>query len=186
MIRDGFALTAPSRTILDLAGLLHERPLRRLVRQSLSDGLVGVRQVADVLGRGSGRRGAGRLRCVLADAAPTRSELEDVVLDLLLSRFERPEVNGRLVVEGRSVYPDFRWPRQGLIVEADSRKWHDNPIARADDFERQALLEASGEHVERVTWADATSRRSATLTRLAAAGAPLAHLPQPRRTGKQA
>ena len=43
--------------------------------------------------------------------------------------------------------PDFRWPEQRLVLEADSATWHDNPLAREDDAERQALLEAHGERV---------------------------------------
>ena len=51
--------------------------------------------------------------------------------------------------------PDFRWPDQRLVVEADGAAWHDNPLAREDDAERQALLEAAGERVIRVTWEQA-------------------------------
>ena len=60
------------------------------------------------------------------------------------------------------------------MVEADSREWHDNPQARADDAERQALLEAIGERVVRVTWEQATAHVAQTHARLAAAGAPRA------------
>jgi very-short-patch-repair endonuclease len=47
-----------------------------------------------------------------------------------------------------------------------------NPVARADDAERQALLEASGERVLRVTWQQVIGGRTRTVQRLAAAGAP--------------
>ena len=51
------------------------------------------------------------------------------VLDLIVDAgFELPEVNQRLVIAGRTLYPDFRWPEQRLIVEADSRTWHDDPM----------------------------------------------------------
>ena len=50
--------------------------------------------------------------------------------------------------------------------------WHDHPIAREDDAQRQALLEASGERVLRVTWAQAVGEPERTLERLRAAGAP--------------
>ena len=84
--------------------------------------------------------------------APTRSELEDVVLDLLLrADLEHPDVNVPLTVGGRRVMPDFRWPAQRLVIEADGAAWHDDPTAREDDAERQALLEAHGERVLRVT-----------------------------------
>ena len=90
------------------------------------------------------------------------------MLDLILrGGHVHPDVNVPLRLEGRRVVPDFRWPEQRLVVEADSRQWHDNPLAREDDAERQALLEAHGERVLRVTWAQAIARPTPTLTRLA-------------------
>ena len=80
--------------------------------------------------------------------------------------------NMPLWIDGRRVVPDFRWPAERLIVEADSRTWHENPTARADDAERQALLEAHGERVLLVTWAQAVARPTETIRRIAAAGAP--------------
>ena len=104
---------------------------------------------------------------------PTRSEFEDLLLDLVLAAgFAPPDVNVPLRLEGRLVIPDLRWPAQRLCVEADGRMWHDDPVARADDAERQALLEASGERVLRVTWHQALVGRARTVARLAAAGAP--------------
>jgi hypothetical protein len=46
---------------------------------------------------------------------------------------------------------------------------HDNPVARADDAERQALLKAAGERVVRVTWAQAVGQPAQTIARLRAA-----------------
>jgi very-short-patch-repair endonuclease len=95
------------------------------------------------------------------------------VLDLMLSRgLVHPDVNVRLVISGR-VVPDFRWPEQRLVVEADGAAWHDGELAREDDAERQALLEAYGERVLRVTWDQAITRPGQTLARIRAAGAPL-------------
>ena len=53
----------------------------------------------------------------------------------------RPAVN----VRRRRYIPDFRWPAQRVILEADSRRYHGHMLARADDAERQAILEAQGE-----------------------------------------
>ena len=61
--------------------------------------------------------------------------------------------------------PDFRWPEQRLIVEVDGAGWHDWTL----DAEREALLEAHGERVLRVTWDQAVRRPPATLARIAAA-----------------
>ncbi len=112
-------------------------------------------------------------RIVATGPAPTRSVLEDAVLDLLLrGGFAYPDVNVPLVLDGRRVVPDFRWPAQQLVVEADGAAWHDHRLAREDDAERQALLEAHGEQVLRVTWDQAIERPAQTLTRIRSAGAP--------------
>ncbi len=107
--------------------------------------------------------------------APTATVLEDVVLDLMLAGgFDHPEVNKPMYLAGRKVVPDFRWPGARVIVEAEGVAWHDHRLAREDDAERQALLEAHGERVLRVTWDQAVRRPDETLARLRAAGVPLA------------
>ena len=120
------------------------------------------------------RRGRARLRRIIATGpAPTRSELEDAVLDLLLEGgIAHPDVNVPLSIGGRKVVPDLRWPQQRLVIEADGAAWHDDQLAREDDAERQALLEAAGERVLRVRWEQAVCRQSQTLRRFRAAGAP--------------
>lgn len=170
----GIPCTSPARTLADLAPYLPYAALRRAARQAQSEGLVNLTQLVRTTNRLGPRRGCRRLRRVLADGSiPTRSVLEDVVLDLILaSGFERPDVNKPLWIDGRRIIPDFRWPAQQLIVEADSRRWHENPTARAEDAERQDVLAARGEQVLRVTWAQAVSHQAETAGRLAAAGAP--------------
>jgi very-short-patch-repair endonuclease len=170
----GIPVTTPARTLLDLASILTYRSLRRAVRQAQSLRLVNVTQLNETLGRSGRRRGVRTLRQILATGpAPTRSELEDVVLDLIVrGGLAHPDVNRPLLIDGRRVIPDFRWPEQKLIVEADGATWHENALARADDAERQALLEAHGERVVRVTWSQALTQPSKTLARLQSAGVP--------------
>lgn len=173
----GTPVTSPARTLLDLAGTrLPDDRLRRAVREAQARKRVTVAQLVEILVRLPRRRGSRRLaRIVATGPAPTRSELEDAALDLLLrGGFAHPDVNVALVLAGRRVVPDFRWPAQRLVVEADGAAWHDNRLAREDDAERQALLEAHGERVVRVTWDQVVIRRSQTLTRLTGAGAPAA------------
>jgi very-short-patch-repair endonuclease len=172
----GIPVTSPARTLLDLASQLDERRLRRAVRQAQSVQRVSIRQLLDVLVRLGPRRGSAKLARITAmGPAPTRTELEDAVLDLMLrGGLAHPAVNEPLVLGGRRVVPDFRWPDQRLVVEADGAAWHDNRLAREDDAERQALLEADGERVLRVTWDQAVARASETLTRIRVAGAPAA------------
>jgi very-short-patch-repair endonuclease len=121
------------------------------------------------------RRGSGKLARIIATGpAPTRSVLEDVVLDLILrAGFEHPDVNRPLWIDRHRVVPDFRWPAERLVLEADGAAWHDNQQAREDDAVRQARLEAHGDRVIRVTLHQATARELETRKRLALAGAPL-------------
>jgi very-short-patch-repair endonuclease len=170
--RDGIPVTTPARALLDLAGELPPKGLRRATRQAQAMHWTNVRQITDVLGRANGRRGAARLAALVADGpAPTRSEFEDVVLDLILGAgLRRPVINERL----GAVFPDLRWPDRRLTVECDGAAWHNGKLAREDDAERQARLEATGERVLRVAWRQAVTRPQQTLARMIAAGAPYA------------
>ena len=62
--------------------------------------------------------------------------------------------------------PDFRWPEQRVILEADSRQFHGHLLARADDKARQAVLEAAGETVLRTNWREAVTRSHAVVARV--------------------
>ena len=142
-----------------------------MLRQSLAEGRVSVRQLADVLDRHPRHRGAKQLRAIVADGhVPTRSELEDRALDLLEhARIERPAVNAELRLGGRMVVPDLLWRDPRLVVELDGGAWHGSAIAREDDAERQAVLEAHGFRVLRLTWRELVERPAQTLARLRSA-----------------
>jgi hypothetical protein len=169
--RKNIPITTPARTLIDLSSVLPFKPLRRATREAYALRLVTNATLADAMGR---KRGTARLANIVATGVPpTRSELEDAVLDLIVSGgLEPPDVSVPITVGGRRVVPDFRWPEQRLVVEADGAAWHDHRLAREDDAERQAILEADGERVVRVTWDQAIRRRPQTLARLVKAGAP--------------
>ena len=171
----GIPVTTAERTLLDLAGVLPEERLRRAVRQSRFLRLTTVRSLVEVLHGPGPMRGRKKLARILAkSAAPTQSELEDVVLDLILrGGFAHPLVNAPLYLAGRRIVPDFCWPEQRLVIEADGPH-HDDPLERAADQERQRILEAHGYRVIRVTWERAIARPAATLRRVAEADAPRA------------
>ena len=169
----GIPITTPARTLIDLAATLDYDALRRTVREAQRH-LTTIPQILDTLDHLGPRRGTAKLTRILATGhAPTRSELEDAVLDLLLGAgFAPPQVNVPLSLDGRTIVPDFRWPTRHLIVEADGAAWHDDRLTREDDAEKQAILEAHGERVIRVTWTQAVTQRRQTIQRIRAAGAP--------------
>ncbi len=168
----GIPITTVERALLDLAEELSDKGMRRAVRQSQALYLTNVRLIADALTRAGGRRGAPRLAALIADGpAPTRSDLEDMVLDLIIAAgLRRPQINARM----GSVFPDLRWPDLRLTLECDGARWHYGRLAREDDGERQARLEAAGERVLRVSWQQALTRPRQTVARLVAAGVPRA------------
>jgi hypothetical protein len=169
----GIPVTTVERTLLDLAGVLPEHRLRRAVRQAQYLKLTTVASLVAVLHGPGPMRGRRTLARILATgAAPTQSELEDVVLDLILrGGFAHPLVNVPLFLSGRRIIPDFRWPEQRLVIEADGPH-HDTPLERAADRDRQAILEAHGNRVLRVTWEQAIAHPAATQRRFGEAGAP--------------
>ncbi|MEJ7876012.1 MAG: type IV toxin-antitoxin system AbiEi family antitoxin domain-containing protein [Solirubrobacterales bacterium] len=174
MVRDNVFVTKPTWTVVALASVLSPVQLRRATRNALALKRTSLPGLAATLDRVGPQRGTRALREILAKGAvPTRSELEDVVYDLILAGgFAAPQVNAPLRLGGRIVIPDFRWPEQCLVVEADGAKWHDNALARLDDAERQALLERHGDTVLRIRWDEAVARPAAAWKRLEAVGAP--------------
>lgn len=147
---------------------------RQLAARGLGSQAISVRVRAGWLHRvhrGVYAVGCGPLtlqaRFMAAGPAPTRSVFEKVVLELLRDAgLPEPHVNVELVIAGRRIVPDFRWPAQQLVVEADGAVWHDNRAAREADAERQALLEAHGERVVRITCNQAARQPRQTIERI--------------------
>jgi len=169
--RDGMRVTSPARTLLDLAAVLPEPALRRAARQAQAERRVNVRQLREILARSNGHHGVSALRAIVDDGpSPTRSDLEDALLDLLDDAgIERPEVNAPLRLDGRRIVPDYLWRARRLAIEADSRRWHDDPLTRRNDADKQAILEASDYRVLRITDHQIADRPQQTLARVRAA-----------------
>ena len=151
--------------------VLPERALRRAARQAQALKLVTIRELIEVTERCNGHHGAAKLRAVVADGpAPTRSPLEDTLLALLDGAgIARPEINAPLRLNGETIIPDFLWRALRLAIEADSATWHDHKLTRENDAHKQAILEASGWRVLRVTRAQAEHHPRQTLARVRAA-----------------
>jgi Protein of unknown function (DUF559)/Transcriptional regulator, AbiEi antitoxin len=153
VVHRGIPTTTPQRTLDDLKRLkAPQKTLTRARRQAQTLGLIAPTS---------------------EPPAPTRSVLEDLVLDLILKAgFAHPDVNVPLRINHTTVIPDFRWPEQRLIIEADGAAYHDN--TRHEDAQRQALIEATGERVIRISYDQAVHQRDQTVERLKRAGAPSA------------
>jgi very-short-patch-repair endonuclease len=146
--RAGIPVTAPARTLIDLADVAPRRTLERAI-----DEAEYLRLDCTGLAPRHGRRGNGTLSSVLAVHRPgstrTRSELEEMFIRLCDSHgLPRPEVN--VHVEGYEC--DFVWREQRLIVETDGAAAHSGERRRVRDLERDAELAAAGWRVIRITY----------------------------------
>lgn len=83
----------------------------------------------------------------------TRSDLELLFLGMCVrAGLPEPEVNVKLETGDRLLEPDFLWREAGLIVEADSRRYHDTDSAFQVDRKREQQLMLAGWQVARCTW----------------------------------
>jgi very-short-patch-repair endonuclease len=162
--RHGLQLTAPARTIRDLAATapeeldeaINEAQIRRLVttnelRNLLALPQCGVRALRDAI-----------------DGEPqmTRSKAERKLLSLLKQAgLPTPRTNVR--VAGHEV--DLHWPDHNLVVEFDGWTYHSTRAAFERDRRRDADLQLAGQRVMRVTHRQLSGEPIPLIARCAAA-----------------
>ncbi len=172
-------VTSPARTLLDLAATLDHRPLRAATRRAQSLHRVNVRQLADALARhGAGAAPPGSPRSSPpAPRPPAASSRTSCSTSSCAAATSTPTSTSPTSSKAAGPSPTSAGPSSAWSSRPTAPTWHDNQLAREDDAERQALLEAHGERVLRVTWAQAIARPGPTLARLRAAGAPYTERP---------
>lgn len=165
--------TSPSRTLVDLAGILGSRSLRRAVEKAAMLRMLDLPAIDAILA-GPRRRGSRHLRAILMDwralppDARLRSPLEARMFARLAKRdLPTPLCNQELWVSGRRIEVDFLWPRQRVVVETDGRASHDTVAAFHEDRRRDRDLRLAGYDMLRVTWAQLDHEPEATLAAIA-------------------
>jgi hypothetical protein len=148
----GIPITTVPRTLLDLAALRHvgDQALARAVREAIRLRLTTLAALVDYLPRNRGRRGAARLAAILTrySGLPihrARSGAEIRAMEVLRDGgFEVPDLNfGRAGEEA-----DLSWPAIRLIIEIDGGPFH---LDRGEDARKQAIWEAAGWTVRRLS-----------------------------------
>ena len=149
VMKDGFPVTTPMRTLTDLAATEPRPFVERGYEQADRLGLL---DVAELEAECRGRRGSRILKQLInegREAPPSKTELERSWLDLCRDQgLPLPSLN--VIVHGIEV--DAYWPEYGLVVELDSYAWHRTRAAFERDRERDAKLAAHGIRVLRFTW----------------------------------
>lgn len=151
--RDGIELASPIFALMDFSTEASKREVRFAFLEACRLGLFGRADVRRCYEEVGGRRGARKLKPLLAlwvpELARIRSVLEGMILLALVeSRLPMPKVN--TTVCGYEV--DFHWPEHGLILEADGESFHRDPPQLAIDAAKQRDLETQGLEVLRVTY----------------------------------
>ena len=151
-IKDGIALTAPARTLVDFAADAENDELEQAMSEARALRLVRDDEIEAALARAGNRGGVGRLRAFLrveTEPGYTRSDGERRMRRVLrAARLPQPVCNAPI---GR-YRADFLWPDHKLVVEVDGYQFHGHRQAFERDRRKDQALLAAGYRVLRVTW----------------------------------
>ena len=153
----GFPVASVARTLVDIAGMLPFRHLRRALAEAEYRELL---EPAEILAAaGSGRRGSRVLRIAMAkhmpELAKTLSILEERFLELCESAgLPMPEANWKISL----MRVDAVWREARLAVEVDGGDAHTGLGQLKRDRDRELALRAEGFQLVRYTW-EQVSRR---------------------------
>jgi very-short-patch-repair endonuclease len=164
--RQGLPLTSPPRTILDLAATLNLYDLEQLVAEAHYRHLAREHELRDQLGRNRGKRGAAKLKRILAiPGGPqrTRSQAEVELLKLM----RRAGVTGfEMNARACGYEVDVLWRDLAFAIEIDGYDAHSGRSAFERDHLKLATLTSRGVTVMPVTGRQIRRDPSGVLTRL--------------------
>jgi predicted transcriptional regulator of viral defense system len=154
-VHASIAVTTVARTLLDLAAVLQPHELNRALERAEALRLSDSTPLVALLKRHRGRRGTAKLNAALKEGlrpAVTKSELERRFLSFVeKAGLPRPKTNVWLNVAGEWIEVDCVWLEQRVIVELDSRAYHQTTEAFERDRRRDRRLHAAGWRPVRVT-----------------------------------
>ncbi len=141
--------TSRARTVLDLAPILPDKALTRLVMSARRNHHLSLDALSDVLERNPLHKGTKLLRPFIDDPHnPTASHLEDLFLAFIKNyNLPVPVINFNL----RRKQPDAYFPDHNLIVELDGWQFHKDRHAFENDRERDAENLRHGTQTIRMT-----------------------------------
>ena len=148
---DRIPITSVERTLADLAAQRRPEQLLEAVEQAYTLRQLDLATMRRVLDRNAHHFGVGALRAIFAgftEAPATRSALERQMLHVVVAA-DLPTPLLNVIVAGLQV--DMFWPDWRLVVELDSRRFHDNPWALERDRLRDTILRKARCEILRVT-----------------------------------
>ncbi|MEZ5156881.1 MAG: type IV toxin-antitoxin system AbiEi family antitoxin domain-containing protein [Solirubrobacterales bacterium] len=147
-IVNGIRAVSADVVLVDLAPELDESELEVVLVAAESKGLVKRGRLGELVAARRGRPGMPKLERLLAlEPEIARSGLEVLMLPVArLAGLERPRMNFPVAVPDRDrpLVVDFAWPGLGMVVEADSQRFHGDWERASADRERDQLLALAG------------------------------------------
>ena len=139
----GIPVTSPACTLVDIAASLDRERLERAINEADKLDLVDPEQLRSAIAGMSRRPGLRALRETLdrATFVLTESELERRFVPLARAAGLSLPETGRWINGAKT---DFYWPDLGLVVEADSLRYHRTPAQQTKDRRRDHEHLASG------------------------------------------
>lgn len=168
-MKAGFPVTAPARTLIDLAGVWPADQVERALNEARVLKLVTDAELQAAMDRCPLRTGIATLRAILAaerGPAMTRSEAERRLKDLVRqAELPWPRFNTTL----RRFEVDALWAEHHVAVEVDGYAFHGHRSAFERDRRRDQALVAAGYTVIRVTRRQLVDEPVAVAVRIAQA-----------------
>lgn len=161
---DGIPCTTPTRTCVDLGGVVDDDVVERAFECAVRRGLT-TPQYAARRARALARRGRAGPAALLRVLARRQERPNDSDLETLFEQLRRAAgISGlrRQVPIGPYV-ADFADPGRRLVVELDGLETHATSSALQADLARQNFLVLEGWTVLRFTWDDVTRRPAAVI-----------------------
>ena len=168
----GIPVTNAARTLADLAAVLHQERMDRVLDDALRKGLTSIAALRRLLRRDTevGRRGTARLARLLdlrsPGYQPSASEFQHGVRTMLMTAGLTGFVEEMDIHDGEGKFvarPDFVFPTERVIVEADGRRDHSGRADFNRDLRRRNRLTRLRWLVVHVTWDDLKHRRDEVL-----------------------
>jgi very-short-patch-repair endonuclease len=142
---DGLRVATLARLLLDLAATGPPRHVERAVDQAEVMGILDVRPILRLLDEAGRRPGVPALRAILgrdnAGSTLSDSDLGEMLLAIIRGA-GLPEPRQQMWVCGYR--PDFCWPSERLIAEADGAATHGTRRGHAHDTRRDVALTIAG------------------------------------------
>jgi hypothetical protein len=171
-VHAGIPVTTVARTLLDLAADLQLHELNRVLERAEALRLSDPTPLVALIERHPRRRGAANLKAAMKEGirpAQTKSELERRFLSFVeRAGLPLPQANVWLQIGGEWMEVDCAWPKQRVIVELDSRAYHQTTAAFERDRKRDRSVQAAGWRPIRVTARALRQERDALVAELRA------------------